>query len=111
MLIMLKVHKTQNSTREKEEFFITKIEKEKIADQIMNLLIQLTNDNTEVSGPAEKPVEMLTVKECCDAVKGLSENTIRKLVAQNKVKFIRTGEGRRGKILINKADLISYFQK
>ena len=90
---------------------MTKIEKEKIADQIMNLLIQLTNDNAEVPEPAEKPVEMLTVKECCDAVKGLSENTVRKLVAQNKVKFIRTGEGRRGKILVNKADLISYFQK
>ncbi len=90
---------------------MTKIEKEKIADQIMNLLIQLTNDNEEVSKPAENPVEMLTVKECCDAVKGLSENTVRKLVAQNKVKFVRTGEGKRGKILINKADLISYFQK
>ena len=90
---------------------MTKIEKEKIADQIMNLLIQLTNDNEEVSEPAEKPVAMLTVKECCDAVKGLSENTVRKLVAQNKVKFIRTGEGKRGKILVNKADLISYFQK
>ena len=89
---------------------MTKIEKEKIADQIMNLLIQLTNDNAEVSKSAEKPVEMLTVKECCDAVKGLSENTVRKLVAQNRVKYVRTGEGRRGKILINKADLISYFQ-
>ena len=90
---------------------MTKIEKAKIADQIMNLLIQLTNDNAEVSEPAEKPVEILTVKECCREVKGLSENTVRKLVAQNKVKFIRTGEGRRGKILVNKADLISYFQK
>ena len=89
---------------------MTKIEKEKIADQIMNLLIQLTND-TEVSEPVEKPVEMLTVKECCKEVKGLSENTVRKLVAQNKVKFVRTGEGKRGKILVNKADLISYFQK
>ena len=89
---------------------MTKIEKEKIADQIINLLIQLTND-TEISESAEKPVEMLTVKECCDAIKGLSENTVRKLVAQNKVKFVRTGEGKRGKILVNKADLISYFQK
>ena len=90
---------------------MTKIEKEKIADQIINLLIQLTNDNAEVSEPAEKSVEILTVKECCREVKGLSENTVRKLVAQNKVKFIRTGEGKRGKILVNKADLISYFQK
>ncbi|MCM1237635.1 MAG: helix-turn-helix domain-containing protein [Ruminococcus flavefaciens] len=90
---------------------MTKIEKEKIADQIMNLLIQLTNDDVTVAEPAEKPVEMLTVKECCKEVKGLSENTVRKLVAQNKVKSFRTGEGRRGKILVNKADLISYFQK
>ena len=90
---------------------MTKIEKEKIADQIMNLLIQLTNDDVKMDEPAEKPVEMLTVKECCKEVKGLSENTVRKLVAQNKVKFVRTGEGKRGKILINKADLISYFQK
>lgn len=90
---------------------MTKIEKEKIADQIMSLLIQLTNDNDEVPEPDKKPVEMLTVKECCKKVRGLSENTVRKLVAQNKVKFVRTGEGRRGKILVNKADLISYFQK
>ena len=90
---------------------MTKFEKEKIADQIMNLLIQLTNDDITMTEPAEKPVEMLTVKECCKEVKGLSENTVRKLVAQNKVKFIRTGEGKRGKILVNKVDLISYFQK
>lgn len=90
---------------------MTKIEKEKIADQIMNLLIQLTNDDITVAEPAEKPVEMLTVKECCKEVKGLSENTVRKLVAQNKVKSVRTGEGKRGKILVNKADLIYYFQK
>ncbi|MDE5570197.1 MAG: DNA-binding protein [Ruminococcus sp.] len=66
-----------------------KIEKEKIADQIMNLLIQLTN-YAEISELTEKPVEMLMVKECCDVIKGLSENTVCKLVAQNKVKFVRT---------------------
>ncbi|MBD5159111.1 MAG: DNA-binding protein [Ruminococcus sp.] len=89
---------------------MTKIEKEKIIDQIMNLLIQLKND-TEISETAEKPVEMFTVKECFKEIKELSENTVRKLVSQNKVKFIRTGEDKRGKILVNKADLISYFQK
>lgn len=64
---------------------MTKIEKEKIADQIMNLLIQLTNDDMVATEPAEKPVEMLTVKECCKEVKGLSENTV------------RTGEGKQGR--------------
>jgi hypothetical protein len=36
---------------------------------------------------------------------------VQQLVAQKKVKSIRTGEGKRGKILVNKADLIAYFQK
>ena len=53
---------------------------------------------------------MLTIKECTEAVKGLSEHTIRKLIAQEKLPYIRTGEGKRGKILINKDDLLACFQ-
>ena len=37
-------------------------------------------------------MEMLTVKECTEAVKGLSEHTVRKLVTQGKIHYIRTGE-------------------
>ena len=53
---------------------------------------------------------MLTVKECTELIDGLSEHTVRMFVAQNKIKYIRTGEGVRGKILVNKADLLNYFQ-
>lgn len=52
-------------------------------------------------------VEMLTIKECTELVSGISEHTIRKWIAQNKVSYIRTGEGKRGKILVNKASLLS----
>lgn len=76
----------------------------------MNLLIQLTNDEETVPTAQPKPVEMLTVKECTEAVKGLKENTVRSLVAQGKVKYIRTGQGKRGKILINKDDLLRVFE-
>ena len=91
---------------------MTKIEKAKIADEIMNLLLQLTNDEpatTCVTDTAAKPVEMLTIKECTDVIHGLSEHTVRQLVAQDKVKYVRTGQGKRGKILVNKADLMNYF--
>ncbi len=93
---------------------MTATEKNKIIDNIMELLIQLT-DEDEVSAPQtkDKPantVEMLTIKECTEAVHGLSEHTVRKLVAQGKVKYLRTGEGKRGKILVNKADLIRLMQ-
>jgi excisionase family DNA binding protein len=52
---------------------------------------------------------MLTIKECARAVRGVSEHSIRQIVAQGRVKSIRTGEGKRGKILVNKADLMAYF--
>ena len=89
---------------------MTQTKKNEIVDNIMSLLIQLTED--ECNGaqvPKCKPVEMLTIKECTDVIHGLSEHTVRQLVAQGKVKYIRTGQGKRGKILINKADLMEYF--
>ncbi len=91
---------------------MTNTKKNEIINSIMNLLIQLTDEETTAtpeSTAPPKPVEMLTVKECTEAVKGLKENTVRSLVAQGKVKYIRTGQGKRGKILINKEDLLNYF--
>lgn len=70
----------------------------------MSLIIQLTDEES-----TDKPLEMITVKECTEAVKGLSEHTVRQLIAQGKVKYIRTEHGKRGKILVNKDDLISLF--
>ena len=37
--------------------------------------------------------EMLTVKECSKLVTGLTEHTVRMLVKQGKIKYIRCGEG------------------
>lgn len=54
-------------------------------------------------------IEMLTIKECTQTVHGLSEHTVRQLVAQNKIPYIRTGQGKRGKILINKRALLDYL--
>ena len=90
-------------------------EKKKIVDEIFELLIQLADDGAEAPVTSResvpKPVEMLTIKECTEVIQGLSEHTVRQLVAQEKVKSVRTGEGKRGKILVNKADLVAYFQK
>ena len=64
--------------------------------------IQRTTDNTPV------PV-MLTIQECTAEFKGLSAHTVRKLVKQDKVSYIRAGEGSRGKILVNKDSLSEYL--
>lgn len=92
---------------------ITRNEKQEIISQIAALLAQLV-DTEETSVKAaenapEKPIEMLTIKECAAAIKGLSEHTVRQLVAQEKIPYIRTGQGKNGKILIAKSALLAYF--
>ena len=93
---------------------MTTTQKKEILDNILELLIQLTEDGDN-SAPqttttlTSNKVEMLTIKESAALISGLSEHTVRQLVKQGKVKSVRTGEGRNGKILVNKADLIAYF--
>ena len=93
---------------------MTTTQKKEIVDNILELLIQLTEDGNSsapqtAKAPTADKVEMLTIKECTEVIQGLSEHTVRQLVKQGKVKSVRTGEGRNGKILVNKADLITYF--
>lgn len=95
---------------------MTTTQKKEIVDNILELLIQLTEDEENsaprpTASPTSNKVEMLTIKESAALISGLSEHTVRQLVAQNKIKYVRTGEGKRGKILVNKADLLAYFQK
>ena len=95
---------------------MTTTQKKEIVDNILELLIQLTEDGDNsapktTNTPTANKVEMLTIKESAALISGLSEHTVRQLVKQGKVKSVRTGEGRNGKILVNKADLLAYFQK
>ena len=55
---------------------MTQERKNAIVDDIMALLIQLTDEETIQETSRKKPVEMLTIKECTQAVKGLSEHTL-----------------------------------
>lgn len=85
--------------------------KNELIAQLVSILSELieTNDSEQVAEVTSNAVEVLTIKECTEAVKGLSEHTVRKLIAQGKLPYMRAGDGQRGKMLINKADLLSYF--
>ena len=89
-------------------------EKQQIISQIVLLLERLIESQTptqhiEQTYIKDKPLEMLTVKECAALVNGLSEHTVRQLVAQDKVAYVRAGSGVRGKILVSKASLLEYL--
>ena len=85
--------------------------KNELIAQLVSILSELieANDSEQVSEIKSDAVEMLTVKECTEAVRGLSEHTVRKLIKQGKLQYLRTGDVENGKMLINKADLLAYF--
>ena len=76
---------------------------------LLNELIIITENAENVISPKDEKLEMLTIKECTELVKGLSEHTVRQLVKQNKIPYVRAGKGNRGKILISKTDLLNYL--
>ena len=89
-------------------------EKKELITQITLLLSKLIEQESTTAKPEpdpskDKPLEMLTIKECAALVDGLSEHTVRQLVKQEKVAYIRTGAGRNGKILVSKASLLKYL--
>lgn len=91
---------------------MTNVKREEIIATMSSLLEQLVENEppkTVEYFSVPETVEMLTIKECCSAVKGLNEYTVRQLVARNEIPFVRCGQGKRGKILISKAALLTYF--
>lgn len=90
---------------------MTNAKREEIIAAMSSLLEQLVENEppkAETIAAPEK-IEMLTIKECTEAVKGLNEYTVRQLIARKAIPSIRTGQGKRGKILVPKAALLRYF--
>ncbi|MCM1166660.1 MAG: helix-turn-helix domain-containing protein [Lachnospiraceae bacterium] len=91
---------------------MTNTKREEIIATMSSLLEQLVeSEPLKAAEPVPTPdtVEMLTVKECCEVVKWLNEYTVRQLVAREALPFVRCGQGKRGKILIPRAELLAYF--
>ena len=81
-----------------------------ILQQITVLLNSLNESETEPKETKQEKVEMLTVRECSEVIKGLNEYTVRQLIARKEIPSVRTGQGKNGKILVPKAALLSYFK-
>jgi len=79
---------------------------------LQNRIPEITQEQPKPTTSAPQSpqvVEMLTIKECSECVKGLSAHTIRQLVLQGKLPSVRTGAGKNGKILVSKSALLTYF--
>ena len=92
-------------------YLTTKQKSELIAAVTALLEKMITVEDEPATITVSKPAlpEMLTVKECAALVSGLTEHTVRMLVKQDKVKYIRCGQGARGKILVSKESSLKYI--
>ncbi len=90
---------------------MTAEQKSEILAQIALLLDRFADDAECPSNSESEPTEMLTIKECAETVRGLSEHTIRLLVARGELSSMRTGAGKHGKILVPKSSLLEYIRK
>ena len=89
---------------------MTQAKKQDIIARVTSLLNKLLDDEEPTTeSSTEQPVEMLTIKECTQEIRGLNEFIIRQLIARNEIPFVRAGQGKNGKILIPKAALIAYL--
>ena len=87
---------------------MTLFERQQLIAAITTAIENVFDGENKSEVEQDKPTEMLTIHESAQTVKGLSEHTVRQLVAQGKVPSIRTGAGKNGKILIPKAALLDY---
>ena len=76
---------------------------------LLEKMIPVEDDTPMITVSKPTLPEMLTVKECAALVTGLTEHTVRMLVKQGKVRYIRCGQGTRGKILVSKDSLLKYL--
>ena len=85
--------------------------KQELISKIVALLNELIDVEEKTSDipTTNKKLEMLTVKECAELVNGLSEHTVRQLIMQGKIPYVRAGKDKNGKILIAKSALMSYI--
>jgi len=76
---------------------------------LLEKMIPVEDEHQTITVSKPALPEMLTVKECSKLVTGLTEHTVRMLVKQGKIKYIRCGEGAQGKILVSKESLLKYL--
>lgn len=74
-----------------------------------SIVVDEENPKPQALDVPKQPLEMLTVKECSQVISGLSEHTVRQWVTRGLIPYIRTGKGKRGKILISKAALLKFL--
>ena len=88
---------------------MTSEQKSYLISQLSLLLDQMVDTPEEQKAVKDGPREMLTVHECTELIKGVSDHSIRVLIARGKIQPFRAGEGKRARVFVSKYSLLEYF--
>lgn len=92
-----------------------KDEKTQFIRNVCELLAEIIHTPDEIAEkenvPSNDKVEMLTVKECSELMRGVAVSTIYKMVRKEKLPCARVGVGETGRILIPKSAVLRYLHE
>ena len=82
---------------------MTQAKKQDIIAKVTSLLSKLLDEEEiPIASSIKQPVEMLTIKECTQEIRGLNEFTIRQLIARNEIPLSVQGKEKTGRYLSRK---------
>ena len=92
---------------------MTRLEKQELLSEISELLesyvINSLPSAPVTPTPQQEVPELLTIKECTEMFRGLTEFTLRQMIARKEITAVRAGTGKQGKFLVEKSSLIRYL--
>lgn len=92
-----------------------KDEKTQFIRNVCELLAEIIHTPEEIAEKEDvssnDKVEMLTVKECSELMRGVAVSTIYKMVRKKKLPCARVGVGETGRILIPKSAVLKYLHE
>jgi len=85
-----------------------------LMDQLIAILKQIACEMAKSEAPSSHKddiIELLTIKECLELVKGLRESSVRKWLKRGYIAYRRAGEGNNGKYYIVKSSLLNFLNE
>ncbi len=90
------------------EFYTIYVPRELLENLIVTSMGQAVPASASAHN-ADEPIELLTIKECQEVVKGPSYYKIRSMILNGELKAERAGNKPRGKFLVYKSSLLECF--
>lgn len=78
---------------------------------ILTSIVEESNSSASDKEDSKTQLEFITINQALKLVNGISYGSLRNLLLNGKIPYIRAGKGEHGKYLISKEGLLQYFYR